>query len=134
MSSSLSDFDLIKHLKNLLHPPYTYGLNTVSKYLKHIKSKEYVETLLDVFILSSSLYEEDFSNQYCTLPELRQSMIDTVLGSFCDISERFYIVLGMGREGACLGLKRKGIGRRGIEIVCDKLIESKECDDVPLYA
>jgi hypothetical protein len=61
-------------------------------------------------------------------------MIDSALGDFCDISERFYIVLGMGREGACLGLKRKGIGRRGIDIVCDKLIENQDSDDVPLYA
>ena len=124
LSSSVSDVDIIKYLKNLLHPPYTYGLNTVSKYLKPLRSKEYVETLLDVFIYSSFLYEEDFSSQYCLLPELRQSMIDTVLGDFCDISERFYIVLGMGREGASLALKRKGIGVRGIEIISDKMVEN----------
>ncbi len=49
-------------------------------------------------------------------------MIDTILGDYCDVSERFYIVLGMGREGASLALKRKGIGVRGIEIICDRIV------------
>lgn len=40
----------------------------------------------------------------------------------------------MGKEGAILALKRKNIGRKGIEIICQKMVESKETDDVLIYA
>jgi hypothetical protein len=51
-------------MKSLLNPPYKYGINTLTRYLKRIQSKEYVEVLLDVFILSSKLYEEDLENKW----------------------------------------------------------------------
>lgn len=39
----------------------------------------------------------------------------------------------MGKEGASLALRRRGIGMRGIELICYKMKEQKESDNFALY-
>ena len=53
---TFTDSELLKHLKNLLSPPYQYGLNFLETHLRLVESADFANTLVKVFINSATLY------------------------------------------------------------------------------
>ena len=132
MDFSFTDEQLMKHVKNLLSPPYQYGLNFLEKHLRLIQNGQFANTLTQIFVQSATLVKEDKQNSSKTLEEVQQTIAESIWGPGCQLNSDFYKMISMNLIGLKVCLRMKGIGMQGTKIVCEKFYQYP--DEIPLCA